>query len=159
MKIYGLPLFVIVAFGLTAWTSAGHADLSSSGNASAPPNAVPSAVATGPDVSSARWSDIKDYSFDQRAQLFVGLTLLEARVDGQIRELNAKRAAMTSATDTKDWDFAMKEMNDARSFLISVGDELRKATAETWAQQKETVGAAWTRTQEAYDKVKSSTTT
>jgi hypothetical protein len=49
-------------------------------------------------------------------------------------------------------------MNDSRSYLKSVGDELNKASPETWTQQKETVGLAWVRAQAAYDKVKSSTT-
>jgi len=110
------------------------------------------------DIASAKWSDIKDCTYDMRAQFFAGLKQLEARVDVQISELTAKRAAMKSTTDTKDWDFAMKEMNDSRTYLKSVGDELNKASTETWTQQKETVGQAWVRTQEAYDKVKSSTT-
>jgi len=79
-------------------------------------------------------------------------------VDGQVRELTARRAAMKSTANTKEWDFAMKEMNDARSYLRSVSDELRKASVETWNQQKETVGRAWVRTQAAYDAVKTSTT-
>jgi len=52
----------------------------------------------------------------------------------------------------------MKEMGDARSALKSMGEELSKATPETWDQEKDKVGQAWVRTQEAYDKVKSSTT-
>ena len=52
----------------------------------------------------------------------------------------------------------MKEMADARAYLKSTGEEANKATPETWLQAKEKVGQAWTRTQEAYDKVKASTT-
>jgi hypothetical protein len=52
----------------------------------------------------------------------------------------------------------MKEMADARSNLKSMGEEIRKATPEIWAQEKDKVGRAWVRTQEAYDKVKSSVT-
>jgi hypothetical protein len=37
-------------------------------------------------------------------------------------------------------------------------DESRAATAETWDQKKEKVGQAWAKTQEAYGKVKASTT-
>ena len=65
---------------------------------------------------------------------------------------------MKTTTDTKGWDFAMKEMEDARSALHSIGTELSQATPETWNQEKDKVGQAWVRTQEAYDKVKSSTT-
>ena len=49
-------------------------------------------------------------------------------------------------------------MADSRTYLKSMGQELGKATAETWAQQREKVGQAWVRTQEAYAKVRSSTT-
>ena len=65
---------------------------------------------------------------------------------------------MTSAANTKDWDFAMKEMIDARLYLKSTGEVLAKAMPETWNQEKDKVGQAWVRTQEAYAKVKSSTT-
>jgi len=37
-------------------------------------------------------------------------------------------------------------------------EELHEASPETWAQQKDKVGEAWMRAQEAYGKVKSSTT-
>jgi hypothetical protein len=112
----------------------------------------------GPAASSATWMDIKDHTYDTRAQFFAGLKQLEARVDEQISELTAKRAAMTSTANTKDWDFTMTEMGNARSNLKSTGVDLTKATPETWDQQKDKVGQAWVRTQDAYGKVKSSTT-
>jgi hypothetical protein len=123
-----------------------------------PNNPDQKAALASSNIASAKWGDIKDCTYDMREQFFAGLKQLEARVDVQIGELTAERAAMKSTTDTKNWDFAMKEMNDSRSYLKSVGEELSKASTETWTQQKETVGLAWVRTQEAYDKVKSSTT-
>ncbi len=39
-----------------------------------------------------------------------------------------------------------------------MGDAMVKADAATWDQQKAKVGLAWERTQDAYGKVKSSTT-
>jgi hypothetical protein len=110
------------------------------------------------DAAPARWSEIKDLNYDSRVQFFTGLKRLEARLAGQISELTAKRATMNSSIDTKSWDFAMKEMGDSRSYFEDMGDNLNKATAETWAQEKDKVGQAWTRTQAAYDRVKSSTT-
>jgi hypothetical protein len=88
----------------------------------------------------------------------IGLKALEAKLDTQLAELKAKRATMQGSPSVKDWDFAMKEMADARSYLKSMGEELAKATAETWTQQKEKVGQAWVRAQDAYANVKSSTT-
>jgi hypothetical protein len=124
--------------------------------ASDPVFTVPVAIAA--DPASATWADIKDLTYETRAHFFAGLKQLEARVDEQVSELTAKRAAMKGTTDTKDWDFAMKEMSAARSYLKSTGEELGNATRETWDQQKDKVGLAWVRTQDAYAKVKSSTT-
>jgi hypothetical protein len=117
------------------------------------------AAAVSPHDPSAKWTDIENCTYDTRARFFAGLKGLEARVDDQFNELTAKRATMTgSMADPKDWDFAMKEMEDARSYLKSMNEELSKATPETWSQEKDKVGQAWIRTQEAYKKVKSSTT-
>jgi len=110
------------------------------------------------DADSARWSDIKDCTFDMQARFFAGLARLEARVDDQIGRLTARRVALLSSTDLREWDFAMKEMGNARSYLRSVGRELRTANVATWNQQKDKVGQAWVRTQDAYAAVKSSTT-
>ncbi len=65
---------------------------------------------------------------------------------------------MSGTTRTQEWDFAMKEMENSRSYFKSVGEELSKATPETWDQRKDKVGRAWVRAQEAYGKVKDSTT-
>ena len=174
MKTNRITHLIAAAFGLAAFSTAGCAEKEKIADASLPPakaeatttvttdvpgpaTAIP--VAASPDIASAQWTDIKDYTYDQRAQFFAGLKRLETRVDGQISELTAKRAAMTSTANTKDWDFAMKEMVNARAYLKSTGEDLSKAAPETWDQQKDKVGQAWVRTQDAYAKVKSSTTT
>jgi hypothetical protein len=123
-----------------------------------PTTTVPVAVTASRDAGSAEWADIKDCTYDMRAQFFEGMDRLEARVDREIGRLTARRAIMKSTANTKDWDFAMKEMESARSSLKSMGEELRKASPETWDQVKDKVGQAWVRTQDAYDKVKSSMT-
>lgn len=151
--------FYTAAFSIAVFSTAGCGQLLATVEPSVP--SISGAVLAnqpGADAAAAQWSDIKDYTYDMRGRFFVGLKLLEAKVDGQFRELKAKRSAMTSATDTKAWDFAMKEMGDARSSLKSVGEELGKASVDTWNQQKEVVGLAWQRSQDAYAKVKSTTT-
>lgn len=116
-------------------------------------------VAESPAVATARWSDLKGYTYNQRDLLLTGLKSLEARVDAQITELVAKRAALDASNiSTKDWDFAMQEMVNARTNLKSTSADLAKATRDTWDQQKDKVGLAWVRAQDAYAKVKSSTT-
>jgi len=171
MKKYQLPKIIVVAlfFGAMAIGRADNGNASdgampaangaASGDVVLQPTAsAQSASAPAAAAASAKWNEIKDSTYDTRDVLFAGLMQLEATVDGQVRELTARRAAMKSTANTKEWDFAMKEMNDARSYLRSVSDELRKASVETWNQQKETVGRAWVRTQAAYDAVKTSTT-
>jgi hypothetical protein len=175
MKTNRFTNLVIAALGLAAFPTAGCAEKEKSAETSLPPAKdgataaatpaqpgptanVPVAATANPDIASARWSDIKDCTYENRAQFFAGLARLEARVDDQIRGLIAKRATMDGKTNTQDWDFAMKEMGNARTYLKSMGEELHKASPETWAQQKDKVGEAWVRVQEAYGKVKSSTT-
>ena len=164
-------LFSVAAIGSVALTFTGCSDKKSSSasdsaavaaapSTSVPPIAAPAiaATATPSGVTPVGWADIKDDTYDQRVHFTAGLKGLESGVDDQIAALNAKRATLPAATDTKDWDFSMKEMGDARSALKSMGEELEKANADTWAEAKERVSQAWVRSQAAYDKVKGSTT-
>ena len=118
----------------------------------------PEVSAVALDIAASSWPDIKDDVYDQRAHFSAGLKQLEAKVDGQIAELLTKRAAMKSTIRTDEWDFSMKEMNNSRVYLMSVAEELIQATPATWAQKKEKIEKAWVRTQDAYGKVKVSTT-
>ena len=104
----------------------------------------------------ASWMAIKDLTYGQRADFLAGAAALENMVVGQISELNARRAVMTA--DTKDWDFAMKELNDSRSYFKSMIDEAGRATPESWDQEKDKVGMALQRAQAAVEKVRMSTT-
>ena len=105
------------------------------------------------DVGTAdHWTAIKNDGYEQRAHFAAGVERLSARLDREISLLKAKRAGMT--TDTKDWDFAMKEVDDSRSYLTSSMSELAKATTpETWNAAKDKVGDAWKRAQAAVDKM------
>lgn len=113
-------------------------------------------VPSDPDF--ARWSDIKDLTYDQRPQFSAGLGRLQAKVGAQVAELTAKRTAMPSTVDTREWDFAMQEMTSAEAAFRSMNEEVRKAAPEFWDQVKERVGQAWERTQTAFTNVKTSTT-
>lgn len=171
MKPKILPPLVIAVFGLLACSTAGCAEKEKMAVTSAtarepaplarlsePAAPVPLAATASPGAADVQWDDIKEYTFEMRDPFFAGLKRLEAKVDDQIRELIAKRATMKGTTTTREWDFAMKEMESARSYLKSVGAELSKASRDTWGQEKDKVGRAWVSTQEAYGKVKSSTT-
>jgi hypothetical protein len=146
MKTYHHLLLLAAALGFVA-------------QAVAQPAAATTAPAPTVDTASVMWTEIKHDTYDLREHFFAGLKQLEARVEVQIVELNAKRAVMNhNNTDTKAWDFAMKEMGDAQSYLRSMDAEALKSSRELWEQKREKVGQAWLRAQEAYGKVKATTT-
>lgn len=123
-----------------------------------PTSRGPAPGAPAPDQNFASWVLIRDDTFEQRSAFLAGASGLVAQVGTEVAQLRAKRSAMASTTDTKDWDFAMKEMTDSQQYLDSVIAEAGRATRDTWEQEKEKVGQAWDRTQAAYDKVKTSVT-
>ena len=49
-------------------------------------------------------------------------------------------------------------MVDAQAYFTAMVIELGKSTREFWHQNKDKVGRAWDRTQDAYGKVQASTT-
>jgi len=103
------------------------------------------------------WSQIKGDTYDKRAHFSAGATVMVAKLDEQIKELKAKRAGMT--TDTKDWDFAMKEVDDSRELLASrASDAANATTPEIWTDAKDNVGEAWQRSQIAVDRMNSTRT-
>jgi len=105
----------------------------------------------------ASWEAISGLTYEQRAEFVAGVARMEAQLDGQIGAIKAKRATMT--TDTKDWDFAMSGLTDARSYLHSMENEVAGVTTpDTWNEEKEKVHQAWLKAQDAYDKVRTSTT-
>jgi hypothetical protein len=112
-----------------------------------------------PDTTPASetWGNIREYTYEQRAEFLAGLNLMAARLDDGIRRLNAKRAGMTDA-DAQDWDFAMKELNDARSDLQAKSSAIEKATDSTWDDAKAAVALAWERARNAFVSVEHSTT-
>ncbi len=167
MKNRFTPL--VIAFGLATFSTAGCAEKTKTPDISPPAakavsapalvNATPVATPAQPEAAPVQWVDLKDDSYDQRIAFLAGLKSLAIQVDAQISELVAKRAAMAASnTSTKDWDFAMQEMSSARTNLKSTSDDMARASRETWDQQKDKVGLAWVRTQDAFAKVKASTT-
>ena len=123
-----------------------------------PAQRVPIAVQSDSVQASASWVAIKDFTYDQRAAFASGAGNLLGMLAGQVAELKAKRASMPSTVETKDWDFAMKEMDDSQAYLKSMIEEAGRATPETWQQEKDKVDEAWQRAQAAFDKVKITTT-
>jgi len=105
----------------------------------------------------ATWAEIKQIGFAKRSDFESGLDRLNTKVELQVQELRAKRATLKA--DPMAWDFAMKEMDNARAYLMSMTSEVKAATIEsTWNDRKEKAGLAWERTQKAYRNVEASTT-
>jgi hypothetical protein len=144
-----LPRRLGLALGLLAALPGGLSSIGFSQNVmSATPEAAPG----------AKWSDIKDDTYDQRAHFAAGVHRLTERINDEISQLNAKRAGMT--TDTKDWDFAMKDVMDSRDFFVSRAIEISKTTTpEAWSDAKDKVGEAWHRARLALDKMHTTVTT
>jgi hypothetical protein len=110
------------------------------------------------DQASASWASIKDYTYDQRSDFAAGAAVLEASLASQVAELNTKRAALPATVDTKEWDFAMKNLMDAQSYLKSTVDEASRTTPEFWNQEKDKVDQAWQKAEENFDTVRTATT-
>lgn len=110
------------------------------------------------DSGGTTWKSIESDTYQQKDHFASGARQLSAHLDAQIQELRTKRAGMT--TDTKDWDLAMKAVDEARSLLTSRLTELgQKTTPETWAAAKDNVGQAWLQSQQAVDKMNGTVTT
>ena len=114
-------------------------------------------VRSADDSGGRTWTSIENDGYELRTHFQDGISYLSTVLDGQIGQLKAKRAGMT--TDTKDWDMAMKEVDDSRSLLTGRMRELSKVdTPELWVDAKEKVGEAWKRSQTAIDKMNQTVT-
>jgi len=153
MKTNRSTYLLTATLGLAVLATAGCTDKATTATG------VPGATVASSTAISDTWAEVKDCTYDMRAQFVAGVARMETKVNDQVSVLTTKRAGMTNATDTKAWDFAMKEMSDAQSSLKSCGAELGQATSDNWNQAKDKVSQAWVRTQDAYTKVKASTTT
>lgn len=150
-------LFLAALSGCAKAPSAVAANLPAATAPAAPP--VASAVAPTPPADAApRWADLKGYPYAQRGPFFLGLAQAEDALDRQLRVLTAQRAAMRDSPSAESWAFAMKELENARSQLRSMEADLTRASSDTWRETMGKVDQAWQRTQDAYAKVKASTT-
>lgn len=99
-------------------------------------------------ASEQTWEQIRDYTFEQRAEFTEGLRLIETQMGKSIEALKAKRPTFTG--DPNAWDSEMKRLDDARIFLQSNSAELAKATTANWVDRRDRVGMAWDRLQAAF---------
>jgi len=118
---------------------------------------TPSPTAGDPVVTVASWETIKDYAYPQHPDFVTVVGIMLEKVDAEILEQKAIRDTLTESA-AKDWDIAIKDLEEARSLVQSRVTELGKAKPEMWEDAKEQVGIAWQRVQNALDKVRASTT-
>jgi hypothetical protein len=103
------------------------------------------------------WRNIQDLSYDKRQEFTAVFSRMVAKLDDDIRALNEKRATMKN--DPREWDFAMKELNNARADVQSKVTELSRVnTPDNWTVARDRLGVAWDRAQAAVQAVRRSTT-
>ena len=97
------------------------------------------------------WDSVRDYSYDKRVEFSASLDRMDKTMDDKIAEEKAK------APDTlsKEKQAAIKDYDDARADLKAKLADLGNATADTWADAKAKVSAAWQRVKADYDKATS----
>ena len=111
------------------------------------------ALANIPDA----WQSIQYHTYEKRQEFNAVFARMVAKLDAEIRTLNEKRANMKN--DTREWDFAMKELNNARADVQSkITDLSRVNTAEAWTEARDRLGLAWDRAEAAIRAVRTSTT-
>jgi len=98
------------------------------------------------------WEAIKDFAFERRADFSAGVDRMARALDDKTAALKAKFAAAPDAAATAR-DSAAKEYEEARADLKARLAELSTATADTWADARAKVEAAWKRVQASYDKL------
>jgi hypothetical protein len=103
------------------------------------------------DAAVSTWDSIKDYTYDKRVDFSAKLDQMDKTMDDKIAEEKAQAPSTYSA----DKQAAIKDYDDARADLKARLSDLSNATADTWADAKAKVAAAWQRVKADYDKATS----
>lgn len=117
-----------------------------------PATPAPPATTTPSPLVETKWSDIKDLGYDDRADVMAGLTRLQDKLDKQVANLKARRAALTTTDDPDKWNAAMEVLGTARTRLMSAIIDLGKATPQNWEQRHDRVADALVNVEDAYKK-------
>jgi uncharacterized phage infection (PIP) family protein YhgE len=116
------------------------------------------AVADVKATASQTWDNIKEFTYEQRANFSSAMDQMSADLDQKNAELKAKNTKLSDAA-AKDRDAAMKDYDSARADLKADLVALNNATADTWADAKAKVADAWQRVKAAYDRAMKSDST
>jgi hypothetical protein len=97
------------------------------------------------------WESLKDYTYDKRVEFSASMDRMQKNMDEKI----ATEKAQAPSTLTADKQAAIKDYDDAKADLKARLTELGNATADTWADAKAKVAAAWQRVKADYDRATS----
>jgi hypothetical protein len=105
------------------------------------------------------WNQIKDYTYQERADFSKSMDQMSKDLDDQAARLREKVSSASNsgsgaATDAASQarEQAHKEFEKARENLKQGLSDLGNATADGWAAAKAKVSDEWTKLQEAWDK-------
>jgi hypothetical protein len=97
------------------------------------------------------WDSLKDYTYDKRVEFSASMDRMQKNMDEKIAEEKAQAPTTLSA----DKQAAIKDYDDAKADLKARLTDLGNATADTWADAKAKVAAAWQRVKADYDRATS----
>jgi hypothetical protein len=100
------------------------------------------------------WDSVKNFTFEQRTDFSASIDRMTKSMDA---EIDTAKTKLNTAPDAaaKDREAAVREYDVARVDLKTSLTNLNNATADTWADAKAKVAAAWQRVKAAYDKATS----
>ena len=139
MKTKKTLLVTTATLGAMMLFSACSRDNSAETTAATTPPTTESSIAdsmnTATNAMAESWSDLKDYSYEQRSEFAAKANAYAATLDQRIQVAGGE---------------ASEELAEARDELRAAANEVSNATAETWDATKERVAEAWNKAQMAY---------
>jgi hypothetical protein len=155
MKTHSSLLILMAALGpviLVGASGCSKSDTSTaSSNVQDAKQAVTDAAVNVKNATVDGWNSLKDYTYEKRAEFSASMDRTTKSMDDKIAEERAQAPSAVSA----DKQAAIRDYDDARADLKARLADLGNATADTWADAKAKVAAAWERVKADYDKATS----
>jgi len=112
-------------------------------------DSIGKATDTVADVSAEKWEQLKESTYDQRAEFRSGIDKMAASVDRNVEQWNEK-AGELSGEAKETWNNGVAELREARENLKEELDRIGDASVETWNDARARVANAWERVEDAY---------
>lgn len=101
------------------------------------------------------WDNIKDYTFERRAEFADSLDRMGNACDADFAAMNAKLKGLPDDT-AQARNAAVKDYNSATTAFKVQMTALRASTADTWGATKEKTSEAWQKVQSTFAAIKTS---